>query len=93
MPIPKEYLTQHQAFLNQDLPTNAIIPTTINIGKAMYINPPTTIPIRTKGNNTMVTINFDIPHAALIPNNNNLPNTQIMQIANNNDNIFLPPLC
>ena len=71
---------------------NEIIPITINIGNAMYINPPTTIPINTKGNNTTVTKNFDIPQAALIPNNNILPNTHIMQIVNISDNIFLPPL-
>ena len=72
---------------------SAAIPTIINNGNAMYINPPTTIPIRTKGNNTTVTKNFDIPQATLIPKNNNLPNTHIIQIANNSDNIFLPPLC
>lgn len=71
--------------------TSATIPAIINIGNAMYINPPTTIPISIKGNNTIVTKNFEIPHAALIPKNNNLPNTHIIQIANNSDNIFLPP--
>lgn len=57
----------------------------------MYINPPTTIPISIKGNNTIVNKNFDIPHVALIPKNNISPNIHIMQIANNSDNIFLPP--
>ena len=72
---------------------SATIPATINIGNAMYINPHTTIPISTRGNNTTVTKNFDIPQAALIPKNNIFPNIHIMQIANNSDNIFLPPLC
>ena len=72
---------------------NAAIPAIINIGNAMYINPPAASPINIKGRSTIVTKNFEIPHAALIPKNNNLPNTHIIQIVNKNDNIFLPPLC
>lgn len=56
------------------------------------MNPPTTNPIKASGNNTTVTMNFDIPQAALIPKINNFPNTQIMHIANNNVNIFSPPI-
>lgn len=74
----------------QFLHTNDTIPTTSNIGNAKYMNPPTTNPIKTSGNNTTVTMNFDIPQAALIPKINNFPNTQIMHIANNSDNIFPP---
>ena len=69
--------------------TNAIIPPTINNGKAMYINPPTTIPINITGKKITVQSNFIIPQDALNPKTKNFPTNQIIQIANNNDNIFL----
>ena len=68
-----------------------MIPTTINIGKARDINPPTTIKMRLMGKSTMVKMNFEIPQAALMPKNNNLPNTNNINIENNNVNIsFIP---
>ncbi|WP_207718994.1 hypothetical protein, partial [Blautia massiliensis (ex Durand et al. 2017)] len=69
--------------------TNAIIPPTINNGKAMYISPPTTIPINITGKKITVQSNFIIPQDALNPKTKNFPTNQIIQIANNNDNIFL----
>ena len=60
-----------------------MIPTTIKIGKARDINPPTTIRMRLIGNSTMVKMNFEIPQAALMPKNNNLPNTNNIKIENN----------
>ena len=68
--------------------TNAIIPPTINNGKAMYISPPTTIPINITGKKITVQSNFIIPQDAFNPNIKNFPTNQIIQIANNNDNIF-----
>ena len=52
------------------LTPNATIPTTIKIGNAIYINPPTTRPINIKGSNTTVSKNFESPQAALIFNYN-----------------------
>ena len=68
-----------------------MIPTTIKIGKARDINPPTTIRMRLMGNSTMVKMNFEIPQAALMPKNNNLPNTNNINIENNNVNILYIP--
>ena len=68
-----------------------MIPTTIKIGKARDINPPTTIKMRLMGNSTMVKMNFEIPQAALMPKNNNLPNTNNINIENNNVNISYIP--
>ena len=71
--------------------TNAIIPPTINNGKAMYISPPTTIPINITGKKITVQSSFIIPQDALNPKTKNFPTNQIIQIVNNNDNIFTPP--
>ena len=68
--------------------TNAIIPPTINNGKAMYSSPPITIPINITGKKITVQSNFIIPQDAFNPNIKNFPTNQIIQIANNNDNIF-----
>ena len=64
------------------------MPPTINNGKAMYISPPTTIPINITGKKITVQSNFIIPQDALNPKAKNFPTNQIIQIANNNDNIF-----
>jgi hypothetical protein len=64
-----------------------MIPTTINNGKAIYSSPPTTSPIRITGKNTTVQSNFIIPQDAFTPNIRNFPINQIIQNANNNDNI------
>ena len=64
------------------------MPPTINNGKAMYISPPTTIPINITGKKITVQSNFIIPQDALNPKTKNFPTNQIIQIANNNDNIF-----
>ena len=69
--------------------TNAIIPPMINNGKAMYISPPTTIPINITGKKITVQSSFIIPQDAFNPNIKNFPTNQIIQIVNNNDNIFL----
>ena len=71
--------------------TNAIMPPTINNGKAMYISPPTTIPINITGKKITVQSSFIIPQDALNPKTKNFPTNQIIQIVNNNDNIFIPP--
>ena len=71
--------------------TNAIMPPTINNGKAMYISPPTTIPINITGKKITVQSSFIIPQDALNPKTKNFPTNQIIQIVNNNDNIFTPP--
>ena len=71
--------------------TNAIMPPTINNGKAMYISPPTTIPINITGKKITVQSSFIIPQDALNPKIKNFPTNQIIQIVNNNDNIFTPP--
>ena len=71
--------------------TNAIIPPTINNGKAMYSSPPTTIPINITGKKITVQSSFIIPQDALNPKIKNFPTNQIIQIVNNNDNIFTPP--
>lgn len=55
----------------------------------MYISPPTTIPINITGKKITVQSNFIIPQDALNPKTKNFPTNQIIQIANNNDNIFL----
>ena len=68
--------------------TNAIMPPMINNGKAMYISPPITIPINITGKKITVQSSFIIPQDALNPNIKNFPTNQIIQIANNNDNIF-----
>ena len=61
----------------------------INNGKAMYISPPITIPINITGKKITVQSNFIIPQDAFNPNIKNFPTNQIIQIVNNNDNIFL----
>ena len=62
----------------------------INNGKAMYISPPITIPINITGKKITVQSNFIIPQDAFNPNIKNFPTNQIIQIVNNNDNIFSP---
>ena len=62
----------------------------INNGKAMYISPPTTIPLNITGKKITVQSNFIIPQDAFNPNIKNFPTNQIIQIVNNNDNIFTP---
>ena len=57
-------------------------------GKAMYISPPTTIPINITGKKITVQSSFIIPQDALNPKTKNFPTNQIIQIVNNNDNIF-----
>ena len=69
--------------------TNAIMPPMINNGKAMYISPPITIPINITGKKITVQSSFIIPQDAFNPNIKNFPTNQIIQIVNNNDNIFL----
>lgn len=66
-----------------------IIPPMINSGKAIYINPHTTIPINIMGKKITVQSNFMIPQDAFKPNIKNFPTNQIIQIVNNTDNIFL----
>ena len=61
----------------------------INSGKAIYINPHTTIPINIMGKKITVQSNFIIPQDAFKPNIKNFPINQIIQIVNNTDNIFL----
>ena len=75
-------------FLYYALISNPTIPTTINIGNATDISPPTTIPMRITGSKTTVKRNLEIPQAALIPNINSFPKTAKKQIINNNVNIF-----
>ena len=65
------------------------MPPMINNGKAMYISPPITIPINITGKKITVQSNFIIPQDAFNPNIKNFPTNQIIQIVNNNDNIFL----
>ena len=65
-----------------------MIPPTINKGNAIYIKPPTTIPIRITGKKTTVQSSFRIPQDAFIPNIKIFPINQIIHIANNSDNIF-----
>ena len=55
----------------------------------MYISPPITIPINITGKKITVQSSFIIPQDAFNPNIKNFPTNQIIQIANNNDNIFL----
>ena len=75
---------------NHDREVNReMMPTTINIGKAMDNNPPTTIKIRLSGSSTRVRRNFETPQAALMPKKNNFPNTHSIHMANNNVNISL----
>ena len=69
---------------------NATMPPTINNGKAIYISPPKTIPINITGKKITVQSNFIIPQDAFNPKANNFPTNQIIQIVNNNDNIFYP---
>ena len=64
------------------------MPPTINNGKAMYISPPTTIPINITGKKITVQSSFIIPQDALNPKTKNFPTNQIMQIVNINDTIF-----
>ena len=66
------------------------MPPMINNGKAMYISPPITIPINITGKKITAQSNFIIPQDAFNPNIKNFPTNQIIQIANNNDNIFSP---
>ena len=61
----------------------------INSGKAIYINPHTTIPINIMGKKITVQSNFMIPQDAFKPNIKNFPTNQIIQIVNNNVNILL----
>ena len=58
--------------------------------KAIYISPPKTIPINITGKKITVQSNFIIPQDAFNPKANNFPTNQIIQIVNNNDNIFYP---
>ena len=53
--------------------TSPIIPPMINSGKAIYINPPTTIPINITGKKMTVQSNFMIPQDAFKPNIKNFP--------------------
>ena len=64
------------------------MPPIINNGKAMYISPPITIPINITGKKITVQSSFIIPQDALNPKTKNFPTNQIIQIINNNDNIF-----
>ena len=66
-----------------------MMPTTIKIGKARDINPPTTIMIRLIGSSTRVRMNYEIPQAALMPKKNNFPKINNIHMANNNVNISL----
>ena len=59
----------------------------INNGNASFINPTTSIPIKITGKNTNIMINFEIPHAALIPKKNNFPKIPNKKIKNNIVNI------
>ena len=68
--------------------TSPIIPPMINSGKAIYINPPTTIPINITGKKITIQSNFMIPQDAFKPNIKNFPTNQIIQIVNNTVNIF-----
>ena len=68
--------------------TSTIIPPMINNVNAIYINPPTTIPIRITGKNTTEQSSLKIPQEAFTPNINNFHINPIMHIANINDNIF-----
>lgn len=68
--------------------TSPIIPPMINSGRAIYINPPTTIPINITGKKITVQSNFMIPQDAFKPNIKNFPINQSIQIVNNIDNIF-----
>lgn len=61
----------------------------INSGRAIYINPPTTIPINITGKKITVQSNFMIPQDAFKPNIKNFTINQSIQIVNNIDNIFL----
>ena len=63
----------------------------INSGRAIYINPPTTIPINITGKKITVQSNFMIPQDAFKPNIKNFPINQSIQIVNNIDNIFFSP--
>ena len=65
------------------------MPPMINNGNAMYISPPTTMPINITGKKITVQSSFIIPQDAFNPNIKNFPTNQIIQIVNNNDNIFL----
>ena len=60
----------------------------INSGRAIYINPPTTIPINITGKKITVQSNFMIPQDAFKPNIKNFTINQSIQIVNNIDNIF-----
>ena len=69
---------------------NVMLPmhnTTDNQWKAMY-SPPITIPINITGKKITVQSSFHIPQDALNPKTKNFPTNQIIQIVNNNDNIF-----
>ena len=48
------------------------------------------MPINITGKKITVQSNFIIPQDAFNPNIKNFPTNQIIQIANNNDNIFSP---
>ena len=67
------------------------IPMMSNNGNAIVSKPANTSPNSTIGRNTMKNTSFVIPHAALIPNNSNLPNIHIIQIKNNNSNNTISP--
>ena len=60
----------------------------INSGRAIYINPPTTIPINITGKKITVQSNFMIPQDAFKPNIKNFTTNKSIQIVNNIDNIF-----
>ena len=67
------------------------IPMMSNNGNAIVSKPANTSPNSTIGRNTMKNTSFVIPHAALIPNNSNLPNIHIIQIKNSNSNNTISP--
>lgn len=62
-----------------------------NNGNARCISPATSIPNKISGKNTNIKINFEIPHAALIPKKNNFPKIPNKKIKNNMVNIVITP--
>ena len=74
-------------YLEECEAASAITPPISNNGNAMWISPPSTIPIKMTGKKTTVQSSFRIPQDALSPNIKNFPTKPIIQIVNNNDNI------
>lgn len=68
-----------------------IMPMIISKGRAIWISPPTTIPIRIKGRKTIVNKIFTIPQAAFTAKIRSLPNILIIKIVNNSVNISFTP--